>query len=434
MEWQLMSACKIAIIGGGGARGPGLVQAFVRAGSIFSGSEIVLYDINAETLDLVYRLSLRFIEEGGVAIRLRQTTDRRTALADADIVLTSFRVGGLAARHLDESIPLNYGVIGHENVGPGGFFLALRTLPIIKAIAEEMSRVAPRALILNYANPTNIIVEALSRFTSIQAIGLCDQSRSDARRITDALGLRPQKVEYWAAGLNHATWSTRFIADGEPLLPQILNAAEEVEANPQIPPIVRRMYRLARVYGRIPCKYLQYYYFPEETIEEARAQGRTRAQELIDETLSYWAYYKDLVQAEQPVLERVRGGSGFADFAVSVIGSWLCDAGEIFQLNVPHRGAVPGFPGERVLELPCRVDRHGTTPLLQPALPRDVMGLLEMLAEYQALTAEVGWQGTRAEAIRALASNPLVLSLTKAAAIYDHMAAAHKAFLPERLL
>jgi 6-phospho-beta-glucosidase len=57
-----------------------------------------------------------------------------------------------------------------------------------------------------------------------------------------------------------------------------------------------------------------------------------------------------------------------------------------------------------------------------------------MLAEYQALTAEAAWKGTRRDAVRALASNPLVLSLTKAEAIYDEMAAAHRDFLPERLV
>jgi len=100
---------------------------------------------------------------------------------------------------------------------------------------------------------------------------------------------------------------------------------------------------------------------------------------------------------------------------------------------VPHQGAIPGFPRELVLELPCRIDHHQCTPLAQPALPREVMGLLEMLAEYQVLAAEAGWQGTRAQAVRALASNPLVLSLTKAEAIYARMAAAQRPFLPERL-
>ena len=56
-----------------------------------------------------------------------------------------------------------------------------------------------------------------------------------------------------------------------------------------------------------------------------------------------------------------------------------------------------------------------------------------MLAEYQAATARVALEGTRRQAIQALASNPLVLSLPKAEALFDEMAAAHKAYLPPHL-
>ncbi len=57
-----------------------------------------------------------------------------------------------------------------------------------------------------------------------------------------------------------------------------------------------------------------------------------------------------------------------------------------------------------------------------------------MLGEYQALAAEAAWCGTRKDAIRALASNPLVPSLPVAEAIYDDMAAALQEHLPGRLL
>jgi len=57
-----------------------------------------------------------------------------------------------------------------------------------------------------------------------------------------------------------------------------------------------------------------------------------------------------------------------------------------------------------------------------------------MLAEYQVLTAQAALSGTRLDAIRALANNPLVLSTRKAEAIYDEMSALLKDYLPERLL
>jgi 6-phospho-beta-glucosidase len=121
------------------------------------------------------------------------------------------------------------------------------------------------------------------------------------------------------------------------------------------------------------------------------------------------------------------------ELAVDVLEAIINDRNLIFPCNVPNQGAIPTFAAGRVVEVPCLVNRHGATPLASGPLPQNVSGLVEMLAAYQALAAEAAWQGTRREAIQALASNPLVLDLPKATAIYNEMAAAHRAYLPERL-
>jgi 6-phospho-beta-glucosidase len=110
------------------------------------------------------------------------------------------------------------------------------------------------------------------------------------------------------------------------------------------------------------------------------------------------------------------------------------DRGEVWPVNVRNDGSIPGFPDDLVVETTGMVDRSGIRPLPQKPLPRHLAGLIEMLAEYQALTAEAAWSGTRSDGVRALASNPLCLSLATAEALYDEMAAAHRAYLPERLL
>jgi 6-phospho-beta-glucosidase len=110
------------------------------------------------------------------------------------------------------------------------------------------------------------------------------------------------------------------------------------------------------------------------------------------------------------------------------------DRKEVWTVNVPNRGAIADFPDDMVVELLGYVDQNGVLPLAQGHLPRQVSGLTKMLGEYQALAAEAAWSGTRRDAIQALASNPLCFSLSAAEAIYDEMAAAHKAYLPERLL
>ncbi|MGH2409168.1 MAG: glycoside hydrolase, partial [Chloroflexota bacterium] len=110
------------------------------------------------------------------------------------------------------------------------------------------------------------------------------------------------------------------------------------------------------------------------------------------------------------------------------------DRREVLPVNVPNQGAIADFPDDMVVEVPGYVDRTGIFPIAQGHMPRQVVGLVKMLGEYQALAAEAAWSGARIDAIRALAANPLVMSLPKATALYDEMAAAHRQYLPERLL
>jgi 6-phospho-beta-glucosidase len=190
---------------------------------------------------------------------------------------------------------------------------------------------------------------------------------------------------------------------------------------------------LTREFGRVPNSYLQYYYYREETLVEAQAASHTRAQQIMAALPDYYAHYRAEIEASTPNLNKVRGGSLFGDMAVDVLGSMVTDDGAIHTLNVLNGNALPGFDTGRVVELPCRLDRLGATPLAQNPLPHTVMGLLTMLAEYQWLAAQAIWQGTRREAIRALAANPLVLSLSLAETLLDEITPLQRSYISERL-
>ena len=76
----------------------------------------------------------------------------------------------------------------------------------------------------------------------------------------------------------------------------------------------------------------------------------------------------------------------------------------------------------------------GVDPMAVDPPPRQVRGLVLALGEYQALAAEAAWSGSRRDGIRALAANPLVGSLPLAEALYGELAAAHREYLPPRLV
>ena len=156
---------RIAIIGGGSAYMPGLAFSFARESQRFPGSTLVLHDIDPDALDVQSRLTGSILRAHAAApLEVTSTGDLQQALDGADLVLTSFRPGGLEARHRDESIPPEYGVIGQETTGPGGLAMAMRSIPAVLEIAAGMRRgAAAGALLLNYTNPVQLVTDALVR-------------------------------------------------------------------------------------------------------------------------------------------------------------------------------------------------------------------------------------------------------------------------------
>ena len=431
-----MARIKLAYIGGGSTRAPGTMASFIDQGANFQGSEVILIDLDAERLDTVKTISEKMARHKGIDLTITATTDRRAGLRDCDAVLTSFRPGGFAARYLDESIPLKHGVIGQETQGPGGFFMALRSIHVMQDIVADMERVCPSARLFNYTNPINIVSEAITHHSDIPTVSLCEGPIIFPRHLATAAGLDPDRVDAVMIGLNHGCWSVRHLYDGQDMMPLVHDAYARKQDDPAANAHDLRMLELAMVMGSIPADYFQYYYFKDEILAELRAKPTTRAQDITALAPDYWTHYREQAASDAPELDprRSRGGIHELELAIDVMDAIYNDRKEVWPVNMTNRGAIADFPDDLVMEVPGFVDRNGVAPIVQGHLPRQVTGLVKMLGEYQALAAEAAWSGTRTEAIRALASNPLVFSLRKAEAIYDEMAAALKEYLPARLL
>lgn len=431
-----MARIKLAYIGGGSTRAPGTMASFVQQGQNFDGSEVVLIDLDGERLEVVRTLAEKMARVHGVDLQVRATTDRRAGLEDCDAVLTSFRAGGFEARCLDESIPLERGVIGQETQGPGGFFMALRTVTVMRDIVADMERVCPGARLFNYTNPINIVSEAVTHHSTIPTVSLCEGPIIYPRMLAGMADLDRNKVDAVMIGLNHGCWSVRHRYDGQDMIALLREAWERKRDDPHTPPHRKRMLQLAATMGAIPADYFQYYYFKDELLAELRAKPTTRSQDIMAHVPDYWRHYREQAASDCPELdpECSRGGINELELAIDVMDAVFNDRREIWPVNVPNMGAIGNFSDDLVVEVPGFADRHGVTPLASGRLPRHLSGLVEMLAEYQALTAEAAWHGTRLDAVRALASHPLVLDLRRAETLYAEMSAAHRAYLPARLL
>lgn len=431
-----MARIKLAYIGGGSTRAPGTMASLIHQGENFQGSEVVLIDPDGSHLPLVKTLADKMARNRGIDLTVNYTTDQRAGLQDCDAVLTSFRPGGFAARYLDEAIPLKHGVIGQETQGPGGFFMALRTIHVMKEVIADMEAVCPRARLFNYTNPINLVSEAVTHHSEIATVSLCEGPIIFPRGIARAAGLDPDLVDATMIGLNHGCWSIRHLYAGQDMLPLLRNARDRMRNDPAASRHYLRLLELACTLDSLPADYFQYYYFKEEVLAELRAKPTTRAQDIMAKVPDYWAHYEEQAASDQPELDprRSRGSIHELELAIDVMDAVFNDRKEVWPVNVPGHGAIADFPDDLVVEVPGYVDRHGVEPIAQGHMPRHLVGLLKMLGEYQALAAETAWTGTRRDAIRALASHPLVFSLPLAETIYDEMAAAHRQYLPERLL
>ncbi len=431
-----MARIKMAYIGGGSTRAPGTLASIIHQGQNFQGSEIVLIDFDSERMGIVKTIAEKLAHAYGIDLTITISTNRRNGLEGCDAVLTSYRPGGFEARYLDESIPLKHGVIGQETQGPGGFFMALRSIHVMKGIIADIEVACPHARIFNYTNPINLVSQAVSDNSAIPIVSLCEGPIIFPKGIAALAGLNPELVDATMIGLNHNCWSIRHEYDGQNIIPLLQIALDRKRAeNPDDSHAVR-MLELAVMMDSLPAEYFRYYYFKDQVLAEMRAKPTTRSQDILAAVPDYWEHYREQAAADVPNLDpkRSRGGIHELELAIDVMDAFYNDRREVWPVNVPNHGAISDFSDDMVVEVPGFVDRHGITPIVQGQLPGHVSGLVQMLGEYQVLTAKAAWSGTRRDAIRALASNPLVFSLRTAELLYDEMAAAQRQYLPERLL
>ncbi len=154
-------------------------------------------------------------------------TDRRVGIAGSTFVVSQMRVGGMAARERDEQLGREFGLIGQETVGVGGFANALRTIPVALDIAADIERLAPDATLINFTNPAGLVTEALCRHTDVTTIGLCNVPWSIKAAVARSLRVDTSAVEFDYVGLNHLSWVRGVTVDGVDRTAEVLDGLRQ---------------------------------------------------------------------------------------------------------------------------------------------------------------------------------------------------------------
>jgi 6-phospho-beta-glucosidase len=386
---------KVAVVGAGSTYTPELVSGL----SALPVRELVLHDIDAERLDVVGGLAGRMLERAGFTGTLDLTAELERSVDGADFVLVQIRVGGQAARLTDETLPLACGCIGQETTGAGGFAKALRTVPVVLEIADQVrERAADGAWIVDFTNPVGIVTRSLLD-AGHRAVGLCNVAIGFQRRIAKILALEPERVVVDHVGLNHLTWVRAAYVDDEDVLPELLTELADFAHHPL---------EVVRELGVVPSPYLHYFYAHDEVLARQQAGETPRAEVVAEIERDLLEMYRDPSLNEKPALLEQRGGAFYSEAAVGLVSALAGVREGVHVVDVRNNGTVAGLQADDVVELPARVTPSGPQPLPQRPLAPELLGLTQHVAAYERLAAEAAVTRDLTTARKALLAHPLI--------------------------
>lgn len=432
---------KIAIIGAGSIVFAKTLINDMLATPALQGATFALMSPTESKLRRMEAFVQRMITENGLPAQVYATTDRRDAIRDADYVICMVQVGGVDAFKFDYEIPLKYGVdqcIG-DTLGPGGVFRALRSIPVLQEIAEDMEEVAkPGAILLNYTNPMAMCCYALGLISDVPFIGLCHGVQTTLDLISGYVGVPKEAIDYLCAGTNHMAWFLKLEHQGEDLYPLFKALCEKPEyyVNEKVRIEVMRHfgYFMTESTGHL-SEYVPWFRGSERALKRYCDQPAFGGES--------GAYYNwcafiakkysevDPLQFESPLLQKRS-----AEYCTYILEAHATGKPFRLQGNVRNDGYISNLPEGCCVEVPVYVDREGLHPLRVGALPAQCAALNQSNVTVQALAVESALIGDPELAMQAIALDPLTsacCTLAEAREMTAALFAAEAQWLPQYL-
>ena len=421
--------------------------------------ELALVDIDPVTLDAVDRLVRKLLAFKGVDLPIISTTNRREVLPGANFVVTTIAVGGRRGWELDVQVPRRHNVF--QPVGdtamPGGISRAMRMIPQMVAIAEDIAELCPDAYFLNYSNPMSAICRAVRVKTGVPVIGLCHGVHYVEGVLARFLGKQEGSITSFGVGLNHLTFLTQILCDGKDAKPMLQAKLDEQR------PLLQRELSEKKfwpngVTGRPPrysddpfawSIFERYGVFPvaidrhitefyPERFPHGQYYGATLGRDAfpIDDRIAlgdtWFQEMLDVARSPDPLpasyFENVPGES---EQLVDIMQSLLHDRRHVYSVNMPNHNAVPGLPADAILEMPAAAGGAGFMALQSKALPPTLTA--KLLAKIAAIevTVEAALSGSFDLFVEALLTDGSVSDPDKASALARELIEAHKEHLPQ---
>jgi alpha-galactosidase len=391
----MSTAIRVSVIGAGSAQfSLGLVKDLCLTASL-AGSEVCFMDINQERLEMIHKLAVRYAGELGADLRFARTTDRETALHEADFVIDTAAVKSHHHQRAIRDLTARHGYY-YGGVRLGNFY----QLRLMLEVARDIERICPDAWLIMSGNPVFEGCTLLTRETGIKVCGLC-HGHYGVHEIAQTIGLDPQRITWQAPGLNHNIWLTHFIYQGKdayPLIDEwIATQGEEywrthVATRTHDIQMSRGAVHQYHMYGRFPIGdtvrrggwwyhtdlAAKKHWFGEPWGGPDTELARPLFVENLEQRL---AEMTRLTNNPRASLVESLGSSKTREQQVPIIDGLVNNNEGQFQVNIPNRGALERVPDDVVVEVPAIVNQKGIQPLHVGALPPKIL-LEQILPEW----------------------------------------------------
>jgi alpha-galactosidase/6-phospho-beta-glucosidase family protein len=419
---------QVTIIGGGSYQwSPKLITDLLGTSSL-AGAHVVLMDIDPSSLPKMEALFHRANEALGAKATVSTTTDQRQALDGADFVVVTISTGGFTSMSVDLDVPAKHGIrqsVG-DTVGPGGINRSLRNIPVLTGIARDMEELCPQAWLLNITNPMTCLTRAVTRESSVKAVGLCHEVGNYCLDVAVAFGQTWEAVRPTVTGINHFSVVTALDIGGQDGLALLSEMVEDLGGLAALAPhageepaepfsrldFARRhvlSLTLLDRWGALPAAGDRHLaeFLPSILTEES-GWGAAWGIELtpISQREKHQAEYiaeVDAILAGNHELAMWPSG----ELVAPVIDSLLTGERRELPLNLPNAGQCPDLPADAVVEAYCIVDGEGMRGRDEARAPAPLAELLRRHVATQELTVEAAVRGDRGLVEAALALDPL---------------------------
>jgi alpha-galactosidase len=436
-----MKKLKIVLMGAGsGSFGRGTIADLMSSKELNEFDLTVsLVDIDAEALDRMYKFANMLKDYHKSNAKLEATTNRLEALPCANYVVAALSKKRYQLWEQDFLIPYAYGFrhIYGECGGPGADFHTLRSFHITVPIAQDMEKLCPDALLLNFTNPENRVAMAVNNLTKIKCVGLCHGPVGTHRDVARILGRSVDDIEIDVGGLNHFHWVMyiREKSSGKDLHPLFDQKMRESDCGLDL--LTRRLYE---IFGLLPFpspshtgEYVSFAYeicgpvymswkeeihaIEEEQKYEAKLFSKSTIQRVVD--------------GEEPLTDDLAQPSG--ELAIPIISDIEYNRKKReLSVNIPNDGfAISNMPEDAIVEIPTIVDAEGLHPVKVGALPEGISALCNKQVSIHKLLVEAYKEQSKNILLQAIMLEPVVDSIDRAKNMIDDFLRIEANFLPE---